>query len=318
MDVRFAPMEGVTDAVFRRVHHQCFGGVSRYYIPFLSPTQHHVFTPHDFRAVSAEANRGVPVVPQLLAKDAEHFLWAARELEQMGHTEVNLNIGCPSGTVTAKGKGAGMLREPDALKALLDGIFTDCPLPVSIKTRIGFASTEEWPALLELLSQYPMHELIIHPRTRAEFYKEEIHPETFALAVPKGLPLVYNGDLFDRPACEALQAQYPGMPMMAGRGLLANPALARELNGGAGLTIAELREFHDRLYEEYRRCFTAEQAHCRIRVVMKYVSCSFDDAAKARKALCKSNPYTYEAAVARLLDCPMRDIPGYSLENWIG
>lgn len=318
MDIRLAPMEGVTDAIYRRVHHQCFGGVDKYYIPFLSPTQHHVLTPHDLRAVSPEANEGVPVVPQLLAKDAEHFLWAARELQQMGHTEVNLNIGCPSGTVTAKGKGSGMLREPDRLREFLDGIFSSCPLPISVKTRIGYVSPDEWPALLDILRQYPVHELIVHPRTRAEFYKEAIHPETFAMAVPMDLPLVYNGDLFDQPACEALQRQYPGMPMMAGRGLIANPALARQLKGGKGLNAEELRVFHDRLYDAYRRQFPADQAHCRIRVVMKYVSCSFDEAAKARKALCKSTPATYEAAAARLLDCPLRDTPGYLPSSWIG
>ena len=97
--VYLAPLEGVTDAVFRQTHHACFGGVSKYFIPFVSPTQNLVFTSRDLSAVAPEHNIGVPAVPQLLAKDAALFNWAAGELAELGYSEVNLNLGCPSGTV---------------------------------------------------------------------------------------------------------------------------------------------------------------------------------------------------------------------------
>ena len=107
--IYFAPMEGVTDAVYRRVHHAHFGGVDKYFIPFISPTQNLVLTPRERNNVSPDVNAGMRVVPQVLTKKADHFLWAAQLLHDMGYEEINLNIGCPSGTVTAKGKGAGML-----------------------------------------------------------------------------------------------------------------------------------------------------------------------------------------------------------------
>ena len=311
MDIRSAPMEGLTDAVFRRVHHRLFGGVNRYYIPFVSPTSHHCFPPREQRDIAPENNAGVPVIPQIMTRYPEHFLWAAQEMQDRGYDEVNLNIGCPSGTVTAKGKGAGMLREPDVLRAFLDEIFAHSPLPVSIKTRIGFASPEEWDALLDILRQYPMKELIVHPRIRTQFYKGGVYPEAFALAAQTDLPLVYNGDLFDLPACEKLLQQYPGMPMMLGRGLLANPALPRQLNGGAPLTVEEVRRFHDALEQEYSKLFPRDQVHCRMRGIMKHVACCFERPEKMMKLIAKTNPHTYHDAVEKLLQAPLRETPGY-------
>ncbi len=316
MDIRFAPMEGLTDTVYRRTHARHFTGVTKYYIPFVSPTVHHVFTPRELRAIGPEYNAGVPTVPQLLAKDAGHFLWAAEELAQMGYDEVNLNIGCPSGTVTAKGKGAGMLRDPESLRAFLDAVCAHSPIPVSVKTRIGFASPEEWSALLDVLADYPLREITVHPRTRTGFYKAgTLHAEAFRAAAERKLPLVYNGDLFTSADCQALQAAYPAMPMMMGRGLISNPALAREASGGAPLNIPELRAFHDALYDAYRRDRTPEQAHSRMRELMIYTSCCFRDAEQAAKAVRKSNPATYEAAVTRLFDHELADPPCFSQQG---
>ena len=309
MDIRFAPMEGLTDTVYRRIHHQHFGGVGKYYIPFVSPTQHHVFTPKEMRAIGPEHNAGIPTVPQILAKDAEHFLWAAGEMAAMGYDEVNLNIGCPSGTVTAKGKGAGMLRDLYALDALLNAACTRAPIAISVKTRVGFESPEEWSEILDVLSEYPLKEIIIHPRTRQGFYKVgTLYPETFRMAAEKGLPLVYNGDLFTAADCAALQAAYPGMPMMLGRGMVCNPALAQEVCGGPELDKAAFRAFHDALWDAYRQDRPIEQAHSRMRELMIYMSCCFADADKAAKNVRKSNPKNYEEAVdclfAHDLDTP--------------
>ncbi|MFR8438472.1 MAG: tRNA-dihydrouridine synthase [Lachnospiraceae bacterium] len=207
MTLYFAPLEGVTDAVFRRIHHECFPGVSKYFIPFISPTQNLAFTSRDWAAIAPENNIGVPAVPQLLAKDAALFLWAAQALCDMGYPEVNLNLGCPSGTVTAKGKGSGLLADVPALERLLDGIFEKPPIPVSIKTRIGYARVEEWDRLLDVFARYPIHELIIHPRTRAEFYRGTPHADAFAKAYGTlGMPLCYNGDLFSEADCLELTA----------------------------------------------------------------------------------------------------------------
>ncbi len=316
MDVRFAPMEGLTDTVYRRTHFRRFGGVSKYYIPFVSPTLHHVFTPKELRAIGPEHNAGIQTVPQVLAKDQEHFLWAAGELADMGYEEVNLNIGCPSGTVTAKGKGAGMLRSPETLVAFLDEVCARTPVALSVKTRIGFDSPDEWPAILEVLARYPLKEIIVHPRTRQGFYKAgTLCPEAFRLAHTFRLPLVYNGDLFTAADCGALQAAFTDTPVMLGRGLICNPALAREASGGPPLNLPELRAFHDDLWAAYRSDRPLEQAHSRMREVMIYMSCCFADADKAAKNVRKSNPKNYDAMVDCLFAHALANPPCFSQQG---
>ena len=314
MDIRLAPMEGVTDAVHRRIHRQLFGGVEKYYIPFITPSVHRVFTTRDLRAIAPENNAGVPCIPQLLTRDAELFLWAAHELAELGYDEVNLNTGCPSGTVTAKGRGSGMLRDLQGLRAFLDAIFSASPLPISIKTRIGFYAPDEWPALLAIFRDYPVKELIIHPRTRQEFYKGGVHEDCFALARDSGLPLVFNGNLFSTSDCASLERAHGELPMMIGRGLIANPALGRQLHGGQMATHAELRRYHDALLDAYSREYPADAAHSRMREHMKYLSCCFADSGKALKAIRKSTPRNYPEAAAMLLSLPLADSPSYDPE----
>ena len=117
-----APMEGLTTAVFRRLHNQYFGGTDLYYIPFITPTVEPKFTDRHLKELSPEVNSGIPVVPQLLSNRPADFIWAAKALQDLGYKEVNLNLGCPSGTVVAKGKGSGFLRDLYALERFLDEI----------------------------------------------------------------------------------------------------------------------------------------------------------------------------------------------------
>lgn len=315
MDVYFAPLEGITDTVYRRVHHASFSGVAKYFIPFISPTQHLTFTSREQRAISPEENAGIPVVPQILTKNPEHLLWMAQALKDVGYTEINLNLGCPSGTVTAKGKGSGLLRDLPGLERFLDAVYAHAPIPVSIKTRIGYDSPEEWPALLALLARYPVHELIVHPRTRQEFYTGTPHRELCESVLRSThLPFVYNGDLFTASDCQALTAQLPGTSaLMLGRGLVANPALAQELAGGESLTRDMLRAFHDRLYAAYMDCWPKNAVIGHMHEIMYHMLCCFEDPAKPRKAIRKATtPEAYLAAVNWLFDdFPLRENPGY-------
>ena len=303
LPVYFAPLEGVTDAVYRRVHHAHFGGIDKYFIPFISPTQNLVLTPRERSNVSPEVNAGIPVVPQVLTKKADHFLWAAGQLQDMGYDEINLNVGCPSGTVTSKGKGAGMLLHTQELEWFLDEIFARTNMRISIKTRIGFFSPDEFEALLALYNRYPVHELIIHPRTREEQYKGMPHRELFAWAQENtALPLVYNGNLFTAGECEAFAQAHPKTrALMLGRGMLANPALAQTYAAGAPLTRESLKAFHDDLFQAYQQAYHTSAVLGRMREVAKNIACCFEGADKPLKAARKANSIAvYEDAMARL------------------
>ncbi|MDY3817281.1 MAG: tRNA-dihydrouridine synthase family protein [Candidatus Limiplasma sp.] len=315
MRVYFAPLDGVTDALFRRVHFQTFSGVDKYFIPFVSPSQSMSFTVRENTELSPRANAGVPVVPQVLARDADLAVAMTRFLRDAGYGEVNLNLGCPSGTVTGKGKGAAMLRNLEELRRFLDRVYANAALPVSIKTRIGFDTDENWPRLLELYRQYPVHELIVHPRTRAQAYTGEARREVCAEAgrLPS-IPFVYNGDLFTAEDCRALQREYPGVTaVMLGRGLAANPALAREIAGGPGITLEELRLFHDRLYRAYAQSWPETAAVGRMHLMMQYLSHCFQDPEKPRKAIRRATRIDeYDRAVSGLFDgCALKACPAY-------
>ncbi len=306
LPIYFAPLEGVTDTIFRRVHHACFSGVDKYFIPFISPTQNLNFSPRELFGIAPQANEGIPAVPQIMAKNPDHFLWAARTLRDMGYTEVNLNLGCPSGTVTAKSKGSGLLREKELLVQLLDGIYAAAPLPISVKTRIGFESEEEWDKLLPIFAGYPIHELIIHPRTRKQFYSGTPHISAYERALDRiSVPMVYNGDLFTAEDCHNHIRQFPETTaLMLGRGLISNPALAQSLTGGEALTRESLRNFHDKLWQTYLDRGPESFALSRMHDVVRHICCCFEDCDKTAKSLHKAkNAAAYKDAAAKLFEC---------------
>ena len=300
----FAPMEGITGCRYRRTHCACFPGADKYFMPFVSPRQDHTFTRRELAGLLPEHNRGVPVVPQLLTRNPEDFLWAAGELAAMGYREVNLNLGCPSGTVVAKGKGAGLLGRPQELERFLDRVFAAAPVAVSVKTRLGLTEPEEFGPLLELYRRYPMAELIIHPRVRKEFYKGRPRLEAFAPAVEAcPFPVCYNGDLVTTGDVAALAARFPGVrAVMAGRGAAADPALFRKLKGGPAAERAELQSFHDRLYEGCCRDFDGRRsAMLRMKELWSYHMGLFRGGERLAKALRKArDPAEYEAVTAEI------------------
>lgn len=319
LPVYFAPMEGVTDSVYRRVHHAHFTGIDKYFIPFISPTQNLVLTPREKHNVLPEYNTGLPVIPQVLTKNADHFIWAAQLLYDMGYEEVNLNTGCPSGTVTAKGKGAGMLIHTAELDSFFEHIFSRTPVRVSVKTRIGYASPEEFAHLMDIFNRYPICELTVHPRTREEFYKGVPHRDIY-LAAAKGAkrPIVYNGNLFTADACREIESASPETcALMLGRGMLANPALAQTYAGGAPLSKESLRAFHDDLLAAYYDEYPKNVVLGRMREVAKNICCCFKNAEKPLKAARKAGSLpAYEDAVARLFDdCDLQANPCFSAET---
>ena len=251
-------------------------------------------------------------MPQLLTNRSEHFVWAARELQARGYQEVNFNLGCPSGTVTAKRKGSGLLACPEELERCLDGIFDALTnMRVSVKTRIGKNDPAEWEALLALYSRYPIHELIVHPRVQKEFYKGAVHRDAFdrALAAYPGR-LVYNGDLFTAEDVAAFCGQYPQVDtVMVGRGLMADPALGRRLHGGAAASRQELETLHDRLLEGYRQRLsgTPPVLH-RMCELWNYLSLHYEGTERPLKAIRKANDLAaYESAAKEILrSCPMK------------
>ena len=301
MIVALAPMEGLTTVYYRQALARWFGGVDRYFTPFLTPTQDHRFTKRELREILPEQNEGLPTVPQLLTRKAEDFLWATGELAAMGYQEVNLNLGCPSGTVVAKGKGSGFLAFPEELARFLDEIFTKAPCAISIKTRIGLKDPAEFPALLAIYRKYPIKELIVHPRVQKDLYKNIPRLVCFGDALEGSpFPVCYNGDLYTPDAVAALQARFPSTDrLMLGRGLAGDPALAQRLKGGPPAGKEALAGFVDQVYESYAAAFGSRRnAMLRMKEVWFYLIRLFVDGDKLSKVIKKArDPLDYESAV---------------------
>jgi tRNA-dihydrouridine synthase len=305
----FAPMEGVTGAAFRQVHRRFFPEADRYYMPFLSPTRDHLLTPRERREVLPVYNAGVPAVPQLMTKNADDFCWAAGALAQLGYEEVNLNLGCPSGTVTAKGKGAGFLRTPDLLDAFLDAVFSRVEVAVSVKTRLGMTDPAEFPRLLDIFARYPIAQLTIHPRVRQDFYRHPVRREWFGWAAEHYPgPLCYNGGLMTAADCRAAAGEFPRVEaLMLGRGLLTDPSLIRQAKGGAPAGRGELRAFHDALYAVYRDRFQSpNNAAFHLKELWYYMIDLFDGHERLYKQLRKAPD---AAAYLQAVDAIFQTLP---------
>ena len=304
--ISLAPMEGVTDSVYRQLCHRMFTPFDRYYTPFLTPTREHLLTARQQRELDPERSAGLDVVPQLLTNDPELFLWAAEILADMGYREVNLNLGCPSGTVVKKKKGSGLLGDPAMLGRLLDGIFSKVKIAVSVKTRVGLRTEEEFPALLDIFNRYPISELTVHPRVQADQYRGRIRMDAFALAMRESrAPVCCNGDLFCPEDVDKLLFRFPDLKaVMLGRGAVANPGLIGRIRGGEWITKDRLRAFHDALYAEYQTVMPGfKPTVFRMREYWAFWACLFEDPAKQLKRIRKATGFAeYEQAVEALFD----------------
>ena len=302
----FAPMEGLTDSIYRRVHHAHFSGVDAYYMPFISPTVHRCLTNREAREVPFADAVPFRAVPQLMTKVSDDFLWAAQECKDRGYDEVNLNVGCPSGTVVAKKKGSGMLEDPENLDAFLDAIFASSPLPVSVKTRLGLTDPQEFPRILEIYNQYPIKELTVHPRVRKQFYDGDVDMDMFRYALENSKnPLVFNGNLRNLSEVKAFEKEFPQIEaVMIGRGLIGNPAMLEP--GGQ----KKLEAFHDDLLETYIMEFGgARNAMFRMKENWRHMIWMFGDHEKLWKKLRKcTDVYEYRGIVHEIFDnLPMHE-----------
>ena len=253
MQIYAGPMEGITNYLFRNAYQRHFQGIDTYFTPFVTGTHLSKKEQNDIRP---ENNPGMHVIVQILSNQTDDFLSVAKIVsEEFGYDHLNLNLGCPSATVTSRKRGAGFLTVPDKLEKFLDEIFERSPVSISVKTRIGMHDASDWEDILSLYEKYPLTELIIHPRIRDAFYGGLPDLDAFDLAYQKSShPLCYNGNLFHPEDYEKIAAHFPDLPsVMIGRGLLINPFLPEEIKGISSPTkeerLVRIKDFEEDLRE---------------------------------------------------------------------
>ena len=308
MKIYFAPLEGITGHIFRNAYNEIYGHIDKYFAPFISPSEKCPITPRERKEVTPENNKGFYLVPQILTCRSEHFIEGARELQAMGYTEINFNLGCPSGTVCAKGKGAGFLPETLALQKFLDDIYSYAEsdgVKISVKTRLGYFNPDEFYDLVDIFNKYPVSELIVHPRIKSDFYKGEPRKEYYAYALEHAkCPLVYNGNIFTVKDYDEYSSSFGTSldPVMLGRGLISDPSLADKLKGFTAETdFAKFRRLHDTIYHEYQKVISPDiNVLYKMRELWSYWQTLFDGKERDIKRLLKAKKYAeYEDVVYR-------------------
>ena len=304
-----APMEGITTYIYRSTFEKYYGGIDRYYTPFLASMH---LSSREKNEVLPEHNEGMTLIPQILSNRADEFLKITKTLQDFGYDTVNLNLGCPSGTVVSKHRGSGFLAVPDELDTFLAEIFDKCPLNISIKTRLGISDESEWDTILKIYEKYPISELIIHTRLQKDFYKLPTRPHTFAAARKLGIPLCYNGDITSPEAQQAALTADPHIDrFMLGRGIIGDPELIESLSGGTPARDKDrLQSFLTDICDRYLAEMSGGERNTlyKLKEIWVYLGELFTNADKYVKKIKKANRLTeYESAMLALFDnCEMK------------
>ncbi len=316
-----APLRGLTDITFRNTFSRFFSGFDLAVAPFIPAVSAARVRPNYLKDVLPEAQEGMPVIPQLLASDPAAFIRTARPLLDMGYDTINWNLGCPWPMVAKKGRGSGMLPFPDRVRAFLDAVVPAMGDGLSIKTRVGRHGPEEIERLIPIFNDYPLRELIIHPRTGVQMYQGRPDLDAFAACLPRcRAPVVYNGDINTVSDFRALSARFSSESAdgcgdfagaegrlrgwMIGRGALADPFLAGDIKGlasaaGPADRAERFRRFHDALYAAFARLLSGPVHPVeRMKGFWYYFSMSFPAGEKSLKGIQKARgPEKYRAAV---------------------
>ena len=303
-----APLQGFTDFTYRKTLHAVYGGITKYFIPYLSYGKGKEIKKSQLKEMFPENNMGIQAIPQVLFSDQDELFSLVKLLVDHGYREINLNLGCPYPMATNRGRGAAWLDQPQALKEILSQLYENvADVKFSVKMRAGMKDAQYIDAVFEVLNQFPLHEVIYHPRTASQMYTGKADATLFvkALSLVKH-PMVYNGDICSMEDLQALKSLLPDQHMwMTGRGLLMDPALALMLNGTVmdeSSKKKKLKEFHDRLLEEYAsRLQGSGHLLARMGQFWIYFSESFDNPHKTMKMIKKAGSMLkYNAAVAEI------------------
>lgn len=235
-----APLQGLTEVLFRRVYEECYpGAIAQAVTPFLSLTHNIQYSKGNSRQtylsdVLPENNKGsIPVTPQILGREPEEFVELVRILADMGYNEVNWNIGCPMRAVTGKRRGSGILPYPDEVRRVLDSVVPRLACQLSVKMRIGLRDKREIFEVIPVLNDYPLASVTIHPRTGRQQYGGTVDLDIFGEALPLlNVPVIYNGDICTAADARRIKERFPQVAdLMVGRGVLYNPLLPLQING---------------------------------------------------------------------------------------
>ncbi len=254
-----APMEGVTDIMFRQVVARA-GRPDLFFTEFTNVSSYASEKGRENALERLEvAETDSPIIAQIWGKNPEHFAECAGALENLGFSGIDLNFGCPDKNVNKTGGGAAMIKTPELAVECFRNAKKATNLPVSIKTRLGWSKTDEYKDWLSILLNEHPAALTVHLRTKKEMSKVPAHyeliPEIIKLRekISPETKLIINGDIKNREEALKLYEKYPEVDgFMIGRGVFQNPYCFTN-HIGTREELMELLKLHLSLYEKYSK-----------------------------------------------------------------
>lgn len=257
MEIHIAPVQGHTDAAWRKFHSETYPVAdTTYYTPFIRLEKGDI-RKKDINDLLSPLNEGVHVVPQIIFRDAEELTTLVERIRSLGFKEIDLNMGCPFPLQTARGRGAATVANTELHKAVKEVALANPDITFSVKMRLGFAAPDEWTALLPVLNEIPLRHIAVHPRIARQQYGGELDMEQFeAILAASRNPIVFNGELRTPEDIRTIAERYPQIKgVMLGRGLLGSPSLALEYARGEEWDdkrrSKEMKTFHRTLFSHY-------------------------------------------------------------------
>jgi tRNA-dihydrouridine synthase B len=310
MTFLLAPLQGVTTSLYRGCHFRHFSGLDAALSPFIGTVHQGPATRHHLRDVLPEPGAHVTVIPQVIGNDPLDLATLCEALAELGYGEVNWNLGCPFRAVTRKGRGAGLLPQPDRIVAILAHLCSHTRACLSLKARLGLTDPTELERLLPRLDDFPLRSITIHPRTALQEYGGAVDLDAFERCCGRTRhTLIYNGDITSLQRFEQVQERFGTRVSgwMIGRGAIADPFLSELLSGRAAPTPDERRQrfvrFHDELFGAYAQCMHGP-AHLldKMKELWKYWHTSWVGGAEAlRRARKLKQPDEYQHLVHTFL-----------------
>ncbi len=290
-----APLQGFTDVTYRNTWAKHFTGMDEAMAPFISTMGEQRIKPSKLSDVAHENNPNLLVIPQIMGNVAEDFICLANTLYDMGHHQVNWNLGCPHSKIAKKQRGSGLLLYPERIDALLTRIIPEMKPSLSVKIRLGRRNKDEIDPLLQVLHRHDIDEIILHPRTGEQMYTGHCDLDAFEKALNAcRLPMVYNGDIVDLASYQRIRERFPQIRrIMIGRGILSNPFLAEEIKGNLvqnqAIKLHRLKTFHDDLFAAYGKILSGP-GHLtgRMKGFWSYLGPTFENHKKSLKKILKA------------------------------
>ncbi|MEN8137017.1 MAG: tRNA-dihydrouridine synthase family protein [Bacteroidota bacterium] len=311
--IHFGPLQGFTNHTYRRLHKKYFGGVDKYYSPYLRFEKNKDFKKSSFRDLLPENNIDIPFVPQVLGSNADIFIDVAKQIEEWGYKELNWNLGCPYPMVTKRGFGSALVAKPDEVRDILEKVFPKLTVGLSVKCRLGLSDENEIYKLIEVLNDFEIKELTVHTRIAKQLYKGKADPLKFVPLIEKSRhKLIYNGDITSVEEIDKLNKVFGGKQddFMIGRGLLMNPFLAAEIKGRNFNDVEKkkiITNFHSELFQSYRDSLQASHLLVTMKSQWEYLSFLFEDQRKSYKRIKKAQTIEhYNDSVEEVLNSKLR------------